>query len=430
MDDAGTNIRTPVIADIIHLILNHLYDSKELAALARCSLVCRAWLYPSRRYLFRTIALHTDSKRFDLHAFADFLTTCSDARVFLQNLSLDSGYFEDIPDEMPGVDVKDLLAILDAGSNIRRLSLRDVPCYGDLGDSLPRHSLERLYVYRWFELPQGDLLDVLIVTCLFERIDTLEFSLNAGNGYQAPNGSIDRIEHHVQNGFFPSIHSLHVSTSTDKWPAQSLYQMIQRSCVQDPDTLRQITFQAWGTWECIVRFCRFICLSDVRFHLRELKFHPGGGWYQWPANIPVSDWSVLDLSRLEQMEHITLVFDHTKTERRGSEGVFQELHPYTLILRKRPLPALRRLTLKFCNTTGGYITLRRSYLDRMRNTYRKPVWDAFDSALQALPKSIQVVFDFTGPWNDLVQPDAIDQCLREVVPLTHAKGLVLCQPFA
>ena len=144
----------------------------------------------------------------------------------------------------------------------------------------------------------------------------------------------------------------------------------------------------------------------------------------------VSDWDVFNLSRLEQLEQLTLVFDHTKTQRRDGGEVLQELHPYTLILRKRPLPALRSLTLKFRNTTGSRgIGLRRSYLDRMRNAFRKPAWDAFDSALQALPDSIEVVFDLTGPWIDMVEPGAIDQWLREVVPLARAKGLVLRQPI-
>ncbi|KAI0327245.1 hypothetical protein GY45DRAFT_1150603 [Cubamyces sp. BRFM 1775] len=423
--DRGTSISVP--EDVIYTVLSHLKDDKP--ALSKCSVVCRTWLRYSRRYLFHTITLNYAmngglpiQRRGGLPAFAGFLRTCADARQYLQRLVLSAQLWRiaSMPDLGP-LELRgdELLGVLKAGGNIQQLTLDNVS-WVDSGDAVvpsSRRTLKHLEIQQWIRSDE-EVLDVLKLIAAFEHLDVLVLSLSEG----FIEDTTGRLANHAETGQFPSVHSLVYETSPE-WPATPLYRIMERSCQRHRDMLAHISFITWDStdsWERITEFCRFICNSDVRFHLRGLEFNAGSGRTLWSA-VSLPDWGVLNLSRLEALEQLTLALDCENVTYVGQE-LSSKLDAYAFVLRTRPPPALQQLTIKLYIPNNTDEELRRSRLEYMRRNTRRPAWTALDEASQALPTSPQIVFDCVGPWGDTIRCGAVGQCLQELLPRTHARG--------
>ena len=132
---------------------------------------------------------------------------------------------------------------------------------------------------------------------------------------------------------------------------------------------------------------------------------------------------MLNLSRLEALEQLTLALNCESLVYFG-QNVSWNFNAYAFILRTSPPPALQTLTVKLYINDDSNEMIRRRCLESFRRVYLRPSWVAFDSAIQALPTSPQVIFDCVGPWEDVIQCGAMGECLQEVLPRTHARGLL------
>ncbi|KAH9891288.1 hypothetical protein C8Q73DRAFT_118669 [Cubamyces lactineus] len=421
---------TSIPQDIIYDIIDHLQH--DTAALSKCSVVCRAWLHPSRRHLFRAVTVYHGSasvqNRRGLAAFVDFLRACVDARHFLQHLTLSSEIWRPqagIPDfdtALP-LDIDEFFAILDTAVNIQHLTLTDVSWTDNAAWAAPhpRRTLKRLDVEEWIGSDQ-EVLQVLKLIGAFERLDLLTLSLFAERSYTEDTTGL--FDNHAQTGHFPSVHSFRYYTSPE-WCATPLYQTIARSCCRGRDTLARITFRIWDyadSWKRITEFCGFVCDTDVRFHIRELDFDPGNGSTLW-STVSLPDWGVLDLSRLEELVHLTLALNCEDAPTIGQE-LSKKLNTYAYIFRTHPPPALRNLVIKLHVPDGTYDDDRKPRVETLQRASYRPAWSTFDGALNALPTSPQVVFDCVELWGEMVDREAIDQCFKELLPQVHARGLL------
>ncbi|KAH9891289.1 hypothetical protein C8Q73DRAFT_118670 [Cubamyces lactineus] len=421
---------TPIPEDIVYSILDHLRD--DIPALSACSVVCRAWLRPSRRHLFNMVVLFHGSisvqERGGIPALTDFLRACTDARQFLQHLLLSSELWRvtDVPhtDDTLPLDGDELLAILDIGTNIQHLTLIDVVWMDNTHwvPPLPRRTLKRLDISEWITSDR-DALDVLKLISAFERVDVLALSLSVERSFTEDTTGL--LEKHAETGHFPSVRSFMYYTSSE-WPATPLYRVVERSCRRDRDALMHMSFRTWDyadSWDRIAEFCRYICDSDIRFNLRELEFHPGSGTILWSA-IPLTAWGVLNLSRLEELVQLTVALDcenvHHVLELSG------RLNAYAFILRSHPPPALKRIMIRLHTSKTTREEVQRSHLKRIQDVSHRHAWRAFDEALQGLPTSPRVIFECVGQWDHMIRSGAMYQCCKEVLPQTHARGLLEC----
>ena len=270
-----SGLSTAVPEDIVYIVLAHLQDDKP--ALSECSLVCRAWLHPSRRYLFHTIALNyvmngglAMERRGGLPAFATFLRRCADVRQFLRHLVVSAELWRiaNVPDLGPfALEGDDFLAVLEAVANLQHLTLDNVSLV-DIGGWTalsPRHALKRLDIQEWIESDE-EVLGVLKLIAVFERLDVLTLFLYVNQAFREDTAGL--LERHAETGRFPSVRSFVYETSPE-WSATPLYRIIERSCQRDRDALTHMSFRTWDStysWERITEFCRFACNTHTQQH--------------------------------------------------------------------------------------------------------------------------------------------------------------------
>ncbi|KAI0327244.1 hypothetical protein GY45DRAFT_1327839 [Cubamyces sp. BRFM 1775] len=423
-------VSTSLTEDVFYIILDHLQG--DVSALSKCSVICRAWLHPSRRHLFRALTVYHGfdalKNQRGLSAFVGFLRACGDARRSLQHLILCSELWRpqaDVPDvdnTLPLV-VDELFALLDAGINIQRLTLIDVSWTGNANWTapLPRRVLKRLDIEEWIGSDQ-EVLDVLKLIGAFDRLELLSLSLFAERNYvEETTGLLDK---YAEIGHFPSVCSFRYYTSPE-WRGTPLYQLIKRSCCRDQDTLARISFRIWDyadSWERISEFCRFLCDTGVRSHVRELEFDPSNGPTFWSQSTALpADWGVFNLSRLDELAQLILALDCEDVSY-VSQGLPKELNAYAFILRTNPPPALQSLAIKLRIPDTASEEPQKSRLEAIQRASHRPAWSAFDEALQALRTAPQVVIGCVNPRGDMIQCRNMDQWLEAVLPLTHARG--------
>ena len=275
--------------DIIYIIIDHLQD--DVPALLKSSVICQAWLHPSRRHLFHTVTVYhgpnSVQNRRGIPSFIDFLRTCADARQFLQHLTLSSEVWRPQAG-VPNFDITlpligdELFAVLDAAIHIQHLTLVDISWMDNTSWIAPLHrrTLNKLGIEVWIGSDQ-EVLDVLKLISAFDRLEVLELSLFAERCYTEDTTGL--LDNHAETGHFPSVHSFQYYTSPE-WRAAPLYQTITRSCCRDRNTLAQVSFHVWNyadSWKRITEFCEFVCHTDVRLHVRQLEFDPGNGSTLW-----------------------------------------------------------------------------------------------------------------------------------------------------
>ena len=277
--------------DIVYAILDHLQN--DIPILSECSVVCRAWLHPSRRHLFRKVIIRFTStsvqERGGLLAFANLLRACADARQYLQHLILDALLFSftDVDVDVDAVlSPLEIFTILDIGTNIEILTLLNFVWMLNANwvPPLPRYTLTKLDIDQWIVSDQC-VLDVFKLISVFDRVNVLALSLSMEQSFHHDEDIKGLIEEHAKTGHFPTVHTFLYYTSSE-WSATPLYRSIERSCRRDQGVLAHISFRIWdytSSWGCITEFCEFVCNSDVRFHLRELAFHPGSDETLWSA---------------------------------------------------------------------------------------------------------------------------------------------------
>ncbi|KAI0327242.1 hypothetical protein GY45DRAFT_1150348 [Cubamyces sp. BRFM 1775] len=322
------------------------------------------------------------------------------------------------------VDAKAIRAILDAVPNIQQLTVDGVLCSaGDGTDRLmPRCTVGRLEING--SITQNKFMDVLAVISTFEHIDVLGLSLPVY--YSVSDQETDRLADFVENSFFPSIRSLALVVKA-RWPTSAIFRTIQRSFLHHPHTLERVVF--WteycsDPWRYITEFCQFICSADVSAHMRELEIHLGQRGF--PRTVPrVPGWNIMNHSRLRHLKHLILVIDFEYQYDMDDNELAQKINLYSVILQECLPPALRSLTLRLSNTDYADDRYLQFFLACIQHSSCQPAWAALDGVLQTLPSSPRVVFHCCGPWGDMVESGAIERCLREALPLTYAKGLVI-----